>query len=267
MVRLAWAFIRRDCLLAISYRSAFAMQILGMILIVPVLFYLSRVFASAEPSSLGVYREQYFPFLLLGMAFQDYMTFSQSVFNTSIREHQLMGTLEVVLLSPTPVALILLCSSLWSYIIASMRFGLYLLLGMAYGLDLSQMNLVSFGLVTSVAVVSFAALGMLTGALTLLIKRGEAITMLITGATVTLSGVLYPVSVLPPSLQVAAQALPFTHALSGVRQAILKGAGLGALLPELGVLASFAVVLFPLGLWAFTLATRRAKVTGTLGQY
>ena len=140
-------------------------------------------------------------------------------------------------------------------------------LGLAYGVDLSQINLLSFVLVTAFSVVSFAALGILTAAFTLIIKRSEAITMLMAGATVLLGGVVYPVSVLPPSLQWIAQFLPFTHALSGVRQAILKGAGPGALLPQLGALVGFAAVLFPLGLWAFTSAIRRAKIRGTLGQY
>lgn len=267
MVRLAWAFVRRDCLLAVSYQSAFVMQVLWIVLTVPVLFYFSQMLAGTTALSLEPYGGQYFPFLLIGAACQDYLTFSQSTFHTSIREHQLMGTLEIVLLSPTPVPLILVCSSLWGYIFTSIRFALYLLLGLAFGLDLSHANLLSFLLVTSFSVVSLAALGLLTAALTLIIKRSEAITMLMTAATVALGGVMYPVSVLPLPLQWVAQLLPFTYALSGMRTALLTGAGPEVLLPELSALLVLAALLFPLGLWAFTLALRNTKVTGTLGQY
>lgn len=266
-MRIAWAFMRRDFLLAVSYKSVFAVQLLTIVCSVPVLFYLSEVFSGAEIPAMAPYNGHYFPFFLLGIAFQDYVTLSQSTFNTSIREHQLMGTLEIIMLSPTPMLLILLCSSLWGYIFTSVRFALFLLLGIAYGLDLSHVNLLSLALVTVLAITSFAALGILTASVTLIIKRGEVMNALLSGASVVLGGVVYPVSILPPLLQWAAHLLPFTHALSGMRKALLLGAGPGELLSEMFALASFAVVLFPLGLAAFTLATKHAKVTGTLGQY
>lgn len=266
-MRIAWAFMRRDFLLAVSYKSAFAVQLLTIICGVPVLFYLSQVFSGAEIPALAPYNGQYFPFLLLGIAFQDYVTLSQSTFNTSIREHQLMGTLEIIMLSPTSVLLILLCSSLWGYVFTSVRFALFLLLGLAYGLDLSHANLLSFALLIVLAIASFAALGILTASMTLLIKRGEVMNTLLSSAALALGGVVYPVSILPPLLQWAAHLLPFTHALSGMRKAVLLGVGPGELLSEMFALASFAAILFPLGLWAFTLAIRHAKVSGTLGQY
>ena len=268
MARLAWAFLRRDFLLEISYLAAFAMGMVGIAFAVPIMYYVSQLFKGVEPTSLGPYGGGYFPFLLLGIAFQDYVTFSQSAFNKSIREHQLMGTLEIVVLSPTPLPLILLCSSLWGYVSTSLRFWIFLLLGATFGLDLSKINLLSFVLVTVLAVASFSALGILTASLVVIIKRGgEALIFLLCGATVALSGVLYPVSILPSWLQTVSKVLPFTHGLAGMRKAILLGASPGALLPELSALVGFAAVLFPLGLWAFALAIRRTKVTGTLAQY
>jgi ABC-2 type transport system permease protein len=267
MARIAWAFIRRDFLIAISYRSAFLAQLLITIITVPVLFYLSRVFEGLQAPSLVSYGGNYFSFLLLGFAFQDYMTFSQSAFNSSIREHQLMGTLEIIMISPRSLSLILICSSLWGYIFTSLRFGLYVILGVFYGLDLSHSNLGSFSVVILLSIVSFAALGILMASVTLVIKRSEAMTLLMTAATVGLGGVAYPVQILPLPLQWAARMLPFTHALSGMRKALLQGAGLDRLGLEIGALSGFALVLFPAGLLAFSIAVRRAKVLGTLGQY
>lgn len=74
-------------------------------------------------------------------------------------------------------------------------------------------------------------------------------------------------SILPQPLQRVAEFLPFTHALSAIRKALLTSIGAGGLLPELTSLLLFTAVLFPLGLWTFAVATRYAKVTGTLGQY
>jgi ABC-2 type transport system permease protein len=266
-MRVALAFLRRDYLLAISYKLPFVLQLLTICCGVPVLFYISRVFSGAEIPALASYHGQYFPFLLLGVAFQDYVMLSQSTFNTSIREHQLMGTLEILMLSPTSVLWLLLCSALWGYLFTSVRFATFVLLGLAYGLDLSQANLLSFALVTVLAIASFASLGIVTASVTLLIKRGDVLNTILSSAAMILGGVAYPVHILPPLLQWAAWLLPFTHALSGMRKAMLLGVAPGGLLPEMAALAGFAIVLFPLGLWACTLAIQHAKSAGTLGQY
>lgn len=135
----------------------------------------AEVFVGQAAPALEPYGGKYFPFLLLGIACQDYLTFSQSAFNTSIREHQLMGTLEIIMPSPTPVPLMLLCSSLWGYVFTSVRFVVYLLM-----------------LATGLSIASLSALGILTAGLTLLIKRGETVTLLLTGATIVLGGYSTP---------------------------------------------------------------------------
>jgi ABC-2 type transport system permease protein len=266
-LRLMWGFVRRDALVALSYRAAFLMPLVSVCLAVPILHFLAKVFAGAEVQALQGYKGGYFAFILLGMAFQDYVTLSMSSFLSGIREHQLMGTMEIVMLSPTPVPLILLFSSIWGYVFTSLRFALYILLGMAFGLDLSSANLLSFSLLTLTAIVSFAALGIFGAAATLIIKQGASITSFLTAATLALGGVAYPISVLPHWLQNVALMLPFTHALSGVRKALLLGAAPADLITELVVLSIFGLVFFPAALWVFRVALQRAKVTGTLGHY
>lgn len=267
VTRLLFSFVRRDALIAASYRVAFLAPLISVCFAVPILYFLSKVFEGTEAPALGHYKAGFFAFILLGMAFQDYVTLSMSNFLSGVREHQLMGTMEIVMLSPTPVPLILLFSSTWGYLFTSIRFALYLLLGFAFGLDLSGANLLSFFALTATAIISFAALGILGAAATLIIKQGAAITGFLTAATLALGGVAYPISVLPLWLQKLAMVLPFTHALAGIRKALLSGASVAEVSTELTVLAAFGAVLFPLSLWAFQLALRHAKTRGTLGQY
>ena len=61
--------------------------------------------------------------------------------------------------------------------------------------------------------------------------------------------------------------LPITYSLEGMRLAILKGHGLGSLIPTILPLLAFAVVMLPLSLRAFQYAVRRAKMDGTLTHY
>jgi len=267
MGRIALAFLRRDFLLAVSYRGAFILQQLGIAFGVPVLYFISQVMEGGQADSLAQYGGKYFPFLLLGVAFQDFITVSQSSFTTSIREHQFMGTLEIVMLSPTPVPLILIFSSLWGYIFTSFRFVIYLLCGFLFGLDLSAANVPAFLLILVLSVASMASLGILIAAATLIIKRSEGINLMMTGISLAFGGVAYPVTLLPDWLQWVPKVIPFSYALQGMRSSLLTGAGVIELLPALNALALFSVVLLPIGLYAFSLATRYAKINGTLGQY
>ncbi len=58
-----------------------------------------------------------------------------------------------------------------------------------------------------------------------------------------LSGFFYPIATLPPFLQVLSRFIPLTYYLFIVRSIVVKGAGLELLLPQVGGLAVFAVVL------------------------
>ncbi len=91
--------------------------------------------------------------------------------------------------------------------------------------------------------------------------------VLLASASLLLSGVAYPTSVLPPWLQVAANLFPLTHALELIRGALLRGASLSELLRPLAAMALFAGLLAPAGGVLFVIALRRARVDGSLTHY
>src|SRR6266705_2572481 len=117
------------------------------------------------------------------------------------------------------------------------------------------------------AVASFAGLGILIATVTLVTKRGELLVTGITALSGHLCGVLFPVELLPRWLQKAAAFIPMTHALEGLRMALVEGLPTAQLLPQFEALALFALVLLPAGLLSFSLAIRWAKASGTLAQY
>lgn len=270
MLSVARAFVRRDFLMEFSYRTAFILKFTFIAAAVPIIYFISKVFQGAQPDALAEYGSggQYFAFLLIGIAFQDYVSYSQSAFNTNMREHQLMGTLEIVMLSPTPVVLIPVFSSLWGYFFTSLRFLMFLLFGMLFGLDLSAIDIPALTLVVVLSIVSMSAVALLSASVVILVKRGgDAITALLTGATVLFSGVLYPVSVLPDWMQFISNILPYTHSLEAMRKTILNGAHTFDLLFEFQVLIGFSAIMFPIAILAFNKSVAIAKAQGSLGQY
>jgi ABC-2 type transport system permease protein len=78
------------------------------------------------------------------------------------------------------------------------------------------------------------------------------------------SGVYYPVDVMPGWMQAIATLSPATYALEGVRAAVLDGAGLGDLGGDLWPLAILGVVAIPVGLAVFRAGERYAKRHGKL---
>lgn len=82
-----------------------------------------------------------------------------------------------------------------------------------------------------------------------------------------LSGVFYPVSVLPEWVQNFSALLPLTYALDAARLAVLQGYSVHELRLDILVLLGFCAVLLPLALLSFKLAVKRAKIEGSLVQY
>ena len=65
----AWAFFRRDLLTDLSYKLSFALQALHILLGIAAYYFLARFLGGSTP---GGYAP--FPFLLVGMAVNGYMT-------------------------------------------------------------------------------------------------------------------------------------------------------------------------------------------------
>ncbi|UUX94797.1 ABC transporter permease [Aquabacterium sp. J223] len=267
MLKTAWAFLKRDFLVASSYRTAFLMQTASILLGVPFIFFISRFLGQSDNALLREYNNNYFAFLLIGVALTDYLTVSLTTFNTSIRENQMMGTLEIIMLSPTSVAALVICSSLWGFCFTTLRFCLYLLGGLAFGMDVSSANLLSAMVVLLLSIVSFSSIGILIAAITLVIKRGEGLNVAVSALSVVLGGVVFPTKTLPVWLEQLGWLLPFTHSLQAMRLAMLKGSPLADMQPQLLVLSVFAFVLAPLALWVFRIALQHTKVRGTLATY
>jgi ABC-2 type transport system permease protein len=267
-MKLAWAFFKRDALIAISYHTAFAVQLLGNIVILGVFYFVGRTLAGAEIPALARYGGSYLAFLLIGVALTDCVGVSLTSFAKQIREGQLTGSLEATLMSPLPLPVILLLSSLWAYSFSAFRFLLYLALGTAlYGVDLGHANLKAALLLFALTVLCFAGIGMLWASVVMVIKQGDPIITVGGFAVVLLSGVLFPSSVLPGWLQKAAALVPLTHSLEGMRLALLNGYGVRELGGIVGLLCVFAVVCLASGLIAFSWSVSLAKRTGSLAHY
>lgn len=262
----ALAFLRRDLLLQSSYRASFVLNVVGIFFSVAIFYYLGRLIGPAVEGRLG--GNDYFSFVLIGIAFYNYLGTALNSFSGSLRQAQLTGTLEPVLVTPVGVPTMLFGSSLYSFLYTSLTVVAYLAVAVLFfDLDLSRANLAAALLALILTVIAFSGLGILSASFTLRWKRGDPLAFFLGTASALLGGVYFPVEVIPGWLQKVAACIPLTYALSAMRGALLDGAATSALVPDLLILALFATALVPLSVLAFKRALRAARRDGTLGQY
>lgn len=263
----AMAFLKKDLLNELSYKFAFAMQIFGIFLSVTMFYFLSLLFGNTSLPSLDQYGGNYFAFVLIGIAFSSYMGTSLNSMSSKIREGQIMGTLEALLSTQTGLTTIIVSSSLYSFFITSFQVVVYLVIGVfIYQLDLSQANYLGGIIILLVSILAFSGFGIISASFIMIFKRGNPVAIF-SGLSWLLGGVYYPVEILPQWLEPCSFLLPITYSLQGMRLALLKGASLFELLPNILSLLVFALIMLPVSLFAFRYSVRRAKRDGSLTQY
>lgn len=268
MISARWviAFVRRDVLTEMSYRANFLFGLSGGLFTIMTFFFLARLVEQAAPG-LSNYRGGYFAFVLVGLAVTAFLREALGGFAQRVRSAQVLGTLEAVLATPIPPFAAILCESVFPLVGAAFRAALYLGFGaLALGPAIAFERLPAAALALLLGVASFAALGILSASATMVLKRGDPIAWAIGGLSILVGGVYYPVEVLPRELQWAAQALPITHTLRALREALL-GDGGAPLHEALLTLMIFSAVLVPISLVAFAWAVRRARRDGSLTHF
>jgi len=261
-------FVKRDFILATSYRFAFLLQLFGILFSVLTFYFLAQMFGDAAIPYLEPYGGDYFSFVLIGIAFSTYLTTGLTSFSGSIRNEQMMGTLEAMLVTPTKTSLIIIFSSLWNFIFASIRVLAYLLIGVfLFDVNMSNANLVGALITLILTIICFSSLGIISASFIMVLKQGDPINWFFSALSGLLGGVFYPITVLPQWLQMFSYILPITYSLNAMRLALLQGYSLEALAPDILALVLFSVVMLPFSIMAFRYAVRRAKVDGSLTQY
>jgi ABC-2 type transport system permease protein len=266
-LRVPWAFLVRDFREDSSYKIGFLFRVATAMINVAIYYFIASAFGSAAAPYLGSYGGNYFAFVIIGVAFSEYLAIGIGAIGDSIRQGQTTGTLELMLLSPTRLVVTLLSSSLWSYVFATLRVLVYLIVGVALGMRFDQANLPFALLSLTLAIVSFNALGLFSASVIILMKRGDTFGWALRVSSLVLGGVYYPVDVLPGWLRMLGQLLPLTHALELLRRSLLLGEGFAQLWGELLILAGLTIALLPLGVLACHLAIRVARTDGSLSHY
>jgi len=258
------ALVKRDWLVTRSYRLPFVLDLFFGVVNLAVYFFISRTFAGAALDKLGG-APSYFAFATVGIVLTGVLSAAATGLAGRLREEQLTGTLEALLAQPITVQELSLGLVGFPFLFAGIRGAFYLLLAvLAFGVDVSHMSWAGFFLCLLAGAAAFSALGVLLGAVVLVLKRGEVLVGLLTFGMGLVGGAFFPVSVLPNWLEPIGRIVPTGLAFHGVRSAAFVGTGWAG---DAIALACMGAIGLPIAVWVFGRALAYAERSGTIAQY
>ena len=204
--------------------------------------------------------------LLIGAVIWSYLGIIFEILTETVAWERWEGTIEYTFMAPLSRAVHLGGMALFAVLYGILRTALlFLVVAVFFGLHFHDANFATALVLLAIASVSFAGVGIVTAVLPLISpEKGAQFGFIAQGLLLVVSGVYYPVSVLPQWMQWIAKISPATYALRGIRAAILDGASLSTQWGNIWPLLVLGVVAIPLGLFVFRAGERYAKKHGKL---
>ena len=204
--------------------------------------------------------------LLIGAVVWSYLGILFEILTETVAWERWEGTIEYTFMAPLSRTVHLLGMGAFAVIYGVVRAGLlFVAVAFFFGLHMPGADYLAALVVLAVASVSFLGIGIMTAVLPLISpEKGMQLGFIGQGLMLVVSGVYYPVSVLPVWMQWVARISPATYALRGIRHAIMDREPVSAMWPELWPLLVIGAVSIPLGLWVFRAGERYAKRHGKL---
>ncbi|OLE75723.1 MAG: ABC transporter [Chloroflexi bacterium 13_1_20CM_2_70_9] len=176
------------------------------------------------------------------------------------------GTIEYTFMAPVP-RLTHLLGMCGATLVRALAFSVAILAAVALfvPVDLSNANVASALVLLATGAVAFIGLAIGSAVFPLLwTEKGLQMAYIVQAVVLLVSGVYYPTRVLPEWMQLLSVISPATYVIRGMRAALLDGADLGGVWPDLWPALLVGAVSIPLGLRLFVWAERYAKRTGRL---
>jgi ABC-2 type transport system permease protein len=266
-VRKLFALVRADGLTALSYRLETLVSFGGLLVTVVPLYFVAQALQPVMARSIADEGRQYFGFLVIGMIAMLFLITSVNALPEAIRAGIGRGTLEALLATPTPLAVLLAGMTGYQLLWTLARAAVLLVAAWVLGAQVAwDRGLVGLGILLLI-VVAHVPFAIATAALIIAFKTPGPFARGALTLSGLLGGVYYPTHVIPSWLHSISALLPLTYGLRALRRTLLDGASVGAVAGDVAILGAFAVVLLGASLAALAWALRYARRAGSLSLY
>src|SRR6202167_1321824 len=173
-LRKIMAFFWRDFAIARGYRGALVLETIEALFGVATFYYLSRFVESPMLAHALPGGTNYFAFALVGFAFFDYLSVSLAAFDASLEEARQNRTLEALLVTQTPLGVILAGSAVYPFVALAIRTCVYLAwAALLFGFAPRSANWLGAVAILLASILAFAGLGILSASYSILLQRGN----------------------------------------------------------------------------------------------
>ena len=262
------AFMRRDLLVLLSYRAAFAGDLFYIGVQAVMFGFVAELIDESKLPSYGGVQASYFDFVMIGVIITTVCTVLLQRVATAVRQEQMIGTLEALLVTPTSATTVQVGSVAFDLIFIPVRMAL-LLFAVAITLGLGyEISGILPSLLLLAGLVPFVwGLGLITAAAIVTFRRGTGPLGVLMSILGLASGAFFPLALLPAWIRALAEANPVAIAMESTREALIGGAGWSAIGPDLIILFVLSGAALFAGIMAFRAALAREHRRGTLGLY
>ncbi len=265
-----WQTFLKDLRIATSYKLQFVFSILSIFVSIFFIFIFSTLFESSNNEILDRYGGSYFNFLFIGFITAEITFLFLNTMPNKVREYQMTGVFEELIMSGRKEIEVILSSLFYPIFFQFFRLFCYWLALILADIDLGFINAIGFYSVVAFLLFSISLIGisLLSTAITITYKSPGIINRLYLSVTSVLSGVAFPVELLPKFLEIVGQLLPTTQFLHIVRNdSITLYEENFAYYENLIFLLLISVLLLILGVMSLRKAIEVSKKNGSLLLY
>lgn len=260
----AYGIFKRDLALFASYRLRLATTFFTTAVSLTLFYYISRLVHSGRIGS----PDRYYGFVVIGMVILAVLTSTLSTPVITLRQELMTGTFERMVLSPFGPVRSVLSLMLFPLVLAIVT-SLFTIAfaGVVFGLSLRWSTAAAALPIALLGAIAFAPFGLfMTAALVVLKQTRAGATLVVTLLTVV-SGLYFPVVLLPHWIRWLSDVQPFTPAVDLLRNVLVGTPLREPVLLSLTKLAGFAAVLLPISVWALNAAVGLARRRATIIEY
>ena len=269
-----WANFRNAVFGWTFFFASFVLSIAGIIVNICIFYFLATFTGSAMSPYLARYGGNYATYIVLGIALNSYLATSIYSFYNSFCNGYWSCAFELYATSPVGIKAYMAGSIIFHYFTSTISVILYIAFGVAVfhinmggGADLGVaalsilLGMVAVGGIGLVAASTFTLLNAK--------NWGNPVSWFVNFLTGLVSGVYFPLEVLPGWVRAIGYLLPQTYAYDAARMALLSGASINnpLVVGDITTLVLSAFVTVPIGIYLFRRSLRKAEKDGTLSRW
>lgn len=264
--QIAGAFIRMDYIEEISYPLGLVMKGAHAFAGVVIWAFVAEHTGASGPSVGG----DYYTFVVIGLVGMQVLQGGLNGFSAQIGDMMQRGRLEMVLVEPIRWRLLPFGLGQWVVIRQVLVAGLMVVFSLVLGARYSLDGLVLALVVLLLGIAATFTIGVLSASVKVLSKRSDPVLAIYQIAALVLSGVFYPVEVLPTALRAMSWLVPHTYVIAALRKTLMPR---GELLPGISggeamlLLLAFCAIAYPISLWLFGRSLEYGRKMGVLSGY